>query len=77
MAHAIPKSCFGRTLCVIVVAVAYMSGCGGVAVYQRGKLSHFSMKPSDGTSVGQDHVFAIHEGAIGGSVGTASGCGCN
>lgn len=53
------------------------NGCGNVAVYERAKLAHFTMDPSDATSVGQEHVYAIHEGAMGGTVGATSGCGCN
>ena len=53
------------------------SACSSVAAYQRGNLAHFTMKPSDATSVGRAHVYAIQEGAVGGEVGAASGCGCN
>lgn len=66
------------TLALIAALLALcVSGCGSVAVYERGKLAHFTMNPSDATSVGQEHVYAIHEGAMGGTVGAASGCGCN
>lgn len=51
--------------------------CSSVAAYQRGNLAHFTMKPSDASSVGRAHVYAIQEGATGGEVGAASGCGCN
>jgi hypothetical protein len=53
------------------------SACSNVAAYQRGNLAHFTMKPSDASSVGRAHVYAIQEGAVGGEVGAASGCGCN
>jgi len=58
-------------------ALLAASGCGSVAVYERGKLAHFTMRPSDASSVGQAHVYAIHEGAMGGTVGATTGCGCN
>ena len=54
-----------------------MTACGKVAAYERGKLAHPTMAPGDGASTGQDHVYAIHEGALGGTIGVASGCGCN
>lgn len=66
------------TLALITALMALCAnGCGSVAVYERGKLAHFTMNPSDATSVGQEHVYAIHEGAMGGTVGATSGCGCN
>lgn len=73
-----PGSRFPRSLFpLLVLGSVILSGCSNVAVYQRGKLAHFTMRASDATSVGQEHVYAIHEGALGGSVGTTSGCGCN
>ena len=54
-----------------------LTACGKVAAYERGKLAHPTMDPGDAASTGQDHVYAIHEGALGGTVGVASGCGCN
>jgi hypothetical protein len=35
------------------------------------------MAAADNVSFGEAHVRAIHEGAIGGSAGAGSGCGCN
>jgi hypothetical protein len=64
----------------IVVALALAaasSGCASVAAYERGKLAHPTMSPSDASSVAREHVYSIQEGAMGGSVGVASGCGCN
>jgi hypothetical protein len=63
-------------LAVLLVA-ATSSACANVAAYERGKLAHPTMSPSDGTSVARDHVYAIQEGAMGGTMGAASGCGCN
>ncbi len=63
---------------VIVLALAAASsGCATVAAYERGKLAHPTMAPGDGSSVAREHVYAIQEGAMGGSIGVASGCGCN
>jgi len=68
-----------RAAVLILAAIAALgaSGCGSVAAYQRGKLAHFTMRPNDASSVAQAHIYAIQEGAMGGSVGSASGCGCN
>jgi hypothetical protein len=66
----------GRLL-VLSVGITLLSGCGKVAAYERGKLAHPTMEADAAASTGQDHVYAIHEGAMGGSVGIASGCGCN
>jgi hypothetical protein len=57
--------------------VVATSGCANVAAYERGKLAHPTMVPSDGTSVAREHVYAVQEGAMGGTMGAASGCGCN
>lgn len=72
------KMTHGRlALGVLLVLVSTLSGCAHVAAYERGKLAHPTMAPSDGTSVAREHVYAIQEGPMGGSVGAASGCGCN
>ena len=62
------------TLTVFALAA---SACANVAAYERGKLAHPTMMPSDATSAAREHVYAIQEGALGGSVGVSSGCGCN
>jgi hypothetical protein len=54
-----------------------LSACANVAAYERGKLAHPTMVPSDAASPAREHVYAIQEGAMGGSLGVASGCGCN
>lgn len=64
-------------LAVIALLALTTSACSNVAAYQRGKLAHFTMRPSDASSVAQAHVYAIQEGAMGGAVGAVSGCGCN
>jgi hypothetical protein len=65
-----------RMLVALALAAA-SSGCASVAAYERGKLAHPTMDPSDASSVAREHVYSIQEGAMGGSVGVASGCGCN
>ncbi len=69
----------GRAVAVIVAAVALCAatGCSAVAPYERGKLAHPTMAAVDSGSAGEEHLRAISEGAIGGSGGTGSGCGCN
>jgi hypothetical protein len=64
---------------VVLVALCGIgaSGCGSVAVYERGHLAHRTMNPDDAASGAQAHIYAIQEGAVGGTVGVASGCGCN
>src|SRR5215208_4868067 len=73
--------CMDRRIRLSIVAVCLFGlgtgACSSVAAYQRGNLAHFTMKPSDASSVGRAHVYAIQEGAFGGEVGAASGCGCN
>src|ERR1051325_4316201 len=69
----------GRVLgCAVLAAFALAtSACANVAAYERGKLAHPTMTPSDAASAAREHVYAIQEGALGGSVGVSSGCGCN
>lgn len=65
----------------IVVALlglaAFTSGCTAVAPYERGKLAHPTMSAGSLSTMGEEHLRAISEGATGGSGGTGSGCGCN
>ncbi len=61
---------------VLLVAV-FASGCTAVAPYERGKLAHPTMSAGSLSTMGEDHLHAISEGATGGSGGTGSGCGCN
>ena len=66
-----------RYIGVALIFASSLSACANVAAYERGKLAHPTMAPSDATSVAREHVYAIQEGAMGGSVGASSGCGCN
>jgi hypothetical protein len=63
--------------CLALVLALILPACANVAAYERGKLAHPTMSPADATSVARDHVYAIQEGAVGGTMGAASGCGCN
>jgi hypothetical protein len=69
-----------RNLVTLVIAAAALmagSGCAPVAPYERGKLAHPTMTAADMAGFGESHLRAITEGAVGGSGGTGSGCGCN
>lgn len=60
-----------------VLALSTLTGCARVAPYDRGKIAHPSMSTGDLTGVGEAHVYAVHEGAVGGGSGAGGGCGCN
>lgn len=72
-------SCRRRVVGVALAAALGfgLGGCTPVAAYERGKLAHPSMSTSDIAGPGEEHVRAVHEGAIGGSVAAGGGCGCN
>ena len=53
------------------------TGCATVAPYERAKLAHPTMAANDLAGPGEHHLRAVTEGAIGGSAGAGSGCGCN
>ena len=65
------------TAFVLAIGLVGGSGCAPVAPYERGKLAHPTMTAGDLAGFGESHLRAITEGAIGGSGGTGSGCGCN
>jgi hypothetical protein len=52
-------------------------GCASIKPYERGKLAHPTMLLGDLSRAGPAHVYAIHEGAVGGDSGAKGGCGCN
>lgn len=70
---------FGRILLgtFVLAALAGATGCAEVKPYERAKLAHPTMVAGDMAGMGESHLRAISEGAIGGSGGTGSGCGCN
>ena len=51
--------------------------CASVPSYERGRLAHPSMQPEYAQSPAREHLRAVQEGALGGTLGVASGCGCN
>lgn len=60
----------------VALTVLLATGCTHVASYERGKLAHRTMT-DELTSTGAEHVYAIHEGASGGTAVGSAGCGCN
>ena len=52
-------------------------GCAHVPAYDRSLLAHPTMTSGTLAGPGESHVYAIQEGAVGGTVGAESGCGCN
>lgn len=77
--HRIPSSLASLTKSALAVAAGLLllAGCTHVKPYERGKLAHPTMSAADMAGFGESHLRAISEGAIGGSGGTGSGCGCN
>lgn len=69
--HPAMSRILGLSLALLV------SACTRVAAYERGRLAHPSMSADLHMSAGQAHLYAIREGARGGSLGAGSGCGCN
>ena len=65
----------GRT--ALVLLALWPLACAPVPVYARGRLLHPTMRLEDMSAPAEAHVHAVHEGAIGGSVGASSKCGCN
>ena len=73
-----PKA--ARFLMLVVMAATLLGAAGcmtPVAPYERAKLAHPTMSAADQVGHGESHLRAISEGAIGGSAGAGSGCGCN
>jgi hypothetical protein len=68
-----------RTLAVLLVSIlpAPVTACAHVPPYARERLAHPTMQMQEMSGSAEAHVHAVHEGATGGAVGAASGCGCN
>lgn len=64
-------------LALMGLGLLFTTGCSTVAPYERAKLAHPTMAANDLAGPGEEHLRAVTEGAIGGSVGAGSGCGCN
>jgi hypothetical protein len=60
-----------------VLALLPLGGCARLKPWERGKLAHATMLLGDDARPGEAHVYAIHEGAMGGSSSVEGGCGCN
>jgi hypothetical protein len=54
-----------------------LNACTHVQPWQRGKLAHPTMTSASVSGPAEEHVYAVHEGAIGGGGAAESGCGCN
>jgi hypothetical protein len=63
----------GLTTLVLLLA----TGCTHVPAFQRGRLAHPTMLLQETAGPGEAHVYAIHEGAVGGGAAVEGGCGCN
>ena len=63
-------------LAALALVAFTASACTHVRPWERGKLAHPTMTTmSPGPA--EEHVYAVHEGAVGGSGAAESGCGCN
>lgn len=71
-----PTACSGRKLVFLALSWAF-AGCAHVPPYERGRLIHPTMRLEDMPAPAEAHVNAVHEGAIGGTTGASSKCGCN
>lgn len=58
-------------------ALFALGGCRHVAVYERQKLAHPTMTTASPAGVAEEHMYSVHEGAVGGGATAESGCGCN
>jgi Domain of unknown function (DUF4266) len=65
------------TLGLVISSLVVASGCAQLKPYERGRLAHPTMLLGDLARPGAAHVYAIHEGAVGGGSGAEGGCGCN
>lgn len=75
---ALIRSCrmlIGMSL--VAAASASLVGCTHVRPWERGKLAHPTMVGPGVPGPAEGHVYAVHEGAVGGGAGVESGCGCN
>ena len=70
---------FAKTLVAVAVSALALTqvACSHVAPYERAKIAHPTMTPGDLAGTGESHLRAVLEGAMGGSLGAESGCGCN
>jgi len=71
------RSSAKKTALALALTVAVLGGCTHVHPYERGRLAHPSMSGNPMSSSGEAHMYAVHEGATGGSDAAEGGCGCN
>ena len=71
------KHAASLALIMMGLGLTMSTGCATVAPYERAKLAHPTMAAGDLAGPGEGHLRAVTEGAIGGSTGAGSGCGCN
>ena len=64
-------------LLLLGFAALAAGGCARLRPWERGRLAHPTMLLTDTARPGEAHVYAIHEGAVGGSSSVEGGCGCN
>lgn len=67
----------GLMLLAVVAGAMGGAGCTHVPPYRRGRLAHPTMLLDEMAGPGETHVYAIHEGAVGGGAAVEGGCGCN
>jgi hypothetical protein len=67
----------GAILLLALLASSLGAACARVPPHQRGRLAHPTMLLKDLAGPAESHVYAIHEGAVGGGTGAEGGCGCN
>lgn len=60
-----------------VVFALGASGCSHVQPWQRARLAHPTMVTSTFAGPAVEHMYGVHEGAVGGGSVAESGCGCN
>ena len=62
---------------ILTLAIlANVAACTHVRPWERGQLAHPTMT-ADPTGPAAEHVYSVHEGAVGGTGTVESGCGCN
>jgi hypothetical protein len=63
-------------LALVACALCSVS-CARLKPYERGRLAHPTMLLGEMAGPAEAHVYAIHEGAVGGGSAVEGGCGCN
>ena len=66
-----------KSTAMLMLLLLAAAGCAHVAPYERERLAHPTMATSDLVRASEEHVRAVHEGAVGGGESAGGGCGCN